>query len=628
MADNNAPKAKKLSPETEAIIDRLKREGQLTRNSEGNSIKSIKINLEKFADAFTAIQKSTEDTARIMTENFVDGNTEILKKVDDTLEGMTDEQKKAEMARRKEAKLKAVADKERSREETFGLKALGSNLKGLGKGIKDGFLGIKKDPWGTLLNIGKWALVIPLLAGAIKGVLDLIFGEEKVAEVYRKVNEVGTKFINFLKDPNWGIILGGLATFSLLNWAKLYAEMMLMARALGVKGGMGGGTDVLTTGGDGDGKKGSRKDRFKKILGKAKGKGGVIVGALSLVTIGGVQYLMDEEDEPIDLTQDIQRINAKNDQEDAAVTQQLVDKFENERKGFGTILSETLLGTAVGGAFGGVAGGGVGAIPGAITGALFGAISGIGQVGYDVYRDMKYDIDKLPNELEKALKLEQSKNKLHLMYGRDDAAAELTANTTSTVKSIIDGLVEENTQIDADIKAREAALTGEVTRQRRGSSRVYDDYVMIDGQPVKKSIVEKELEEAKERRLIREQQLITSRKVLALRTQEIADVQENVDAVKENTEEVKKATVKKKEEKPIDIEPAQTEERERKQNVAAGGFALNIVNNYYNKGGDTVVQNQADNRVNSTKNTAIAASGVGGSSRFSGGVGLPTGQMA
>ena len=84
MADNNAPKAKKLSPETEAIIDRLKREGQLTRNSEGNSIKSIKINLEKFADAFTAIQKSTEDTARIMTENFVDGNTEILKKGDDT----------------------------------------------------------------------------------------------------------------------------------------------------------------------------------------------------------------------------------------------------------------------------------------------------------------------------------------------------------------------------------------------------------------------------------------------------------------------------------------------------------------------------------------------------------------
>jgi len=170
---------KKLSPETEAIIDRLKREGQLTRNSEGNSIKSIKINLDKFADAFTAIQKSTEETAKIMTENFVDGNTEILKKVDETLEGMTDEQKKAELARRKEAKLQAVADKETKREQTFGLNALGSNLKGLGKGIKDGLMGIKKDPWGTLLNIGKWALVIPLLAGAIKGVLDLISAKKK-----------------------------------------------------------------------------------------------------------------------------------------------------------------------------------------------------------------------------------------------------------------------------------------------------------------------------------------------------------------------------------------------------------------------------------------------------------------
>ena len=53
---------KKLSPETEAIIDRLKREGQLTRNSEGNSIKSIKMNLEKFTEAFSAIQTNTAET--------------------------------------------------------------------------------------------------------------------------------------------------------------------------------------------------------------------------------------------------------------------------------------------------------------------------------------------------------------------------------------------------------------------------------------------------------------------------------------------------------------------------------------------------------------------------------------
>ena len=49
------PKKKNLSPETEAIVARLKSEGDLVRNSGTNSIKEIKINLEKFADAFTQI---------------------------------------------------------------------------------------------------------------------------------------------------------------------------------------------------------------------------------------------------------------------------------------------------------------------------------------------------------------------------------------------------------------------------------------------------------------------------------------------------------------------------------------------------------------------------------------------
>lgn len=46
-----------LSNETLAILDRLKREGKLTRNSEnGNSIKTIKISLDKFTPIFENIQ--------------------------------------------------------------------------------------------------------------------------------------------------------------------------------------------------------------------------------------------------------------------------------------------------------------------------------------------------------------------------------------------------------------------------------------------------------------------------------------------------------------------------------------------------------------------------------------------
>lgn len=45
------PKKKNLSPETEAIVARLKSEGDLVRNSGTNSIKAITINLDKFTDA-------------------------------------------------------------------------------------------------------------------------------------------------------------------------------------------------------------------------------------------------------------------------------------------------------------------------------------------------------------------------------------------------------------------------------------------------------------------------------------------------------------------------------------------------------------------------------------------------
>ena len=47
-----------LSKETEAIIDRLKREGQMTRNGDANSIKQVRINLEKFAPVFLNINSS------------------------------------------------------------------------------------------------------------------------------------------------------------------------------------------------------------------------------------------------------------------------------------------------------------------------------------------------------------------------------------------------------------------------------------------------------------------------------------------------------------------------------------------------------------------------------------------
>lgn len=617
---------KKLSPETEAILDRLKREGKLTRNSDGNSIKSIKINLEKFADAFTAIQKSTEDTARIMTENFVEGNTEILKKVDESLEGLTDEQKKAELERRKKAKEEAIANKENQREQGMADKALRATLiEGFG-GLKKGFMAIKKDPWGSLLKIGKWALIIPVLAGAIKGVLDLMFGDSEMAKFYEDINN--SAFMKFVKEHPWKSFGAGLALFAGIKWLKMYTAMMAAAATLGVSG---GGTDVVAGGGGGKGK--GLKDRLKNLLKTTKGKGGL--AGIVLLTVGGITYaVMDDDDEPVDVDEEIKRIRRENEVKEQEVIKGKIDSYkttlERERTTFGDILTGTLVSAGIGAA-GGSFVGGVGAIPGAIGGAIFGAVTGLGQVAWEAYDDMENDIDNIPNELEALLKAE--KFKMADKSGRnrrfqlsDQQKDDLAKANDDLIDKIIQDLVGTIAGQDTDLKNLETALGGEVTRQRKGSSRVFSDYVtMPDGTLIRKSEAEKQLADLKEERLLREQQLITSRNILKARKGEEQAIQDNVQAVEDNTTTVNEKTVEIKDtpQAEVDIKPS-TEERERKQNVAAGGFALNITNNYYNKGGDTVVQNQSDNRVASTKNTAIRADGGGGGgSRFGGS--LPTG---
>ena len=55
-----------LSPETEAIIQRLKDEGQLVRNSGTNSLRSVKIELVKFQDIFNTISTNVVEQTRMM----------------------------------------------------------------------------------------------------------------------------------------------------------------------------------------------------------------------------------------------------------------------------------------------------------------------------------------------------------------------------------------------------------------------------------------------------------------------------------------------------------------------------------------------------------------------------------
>ena len=534
---------------------------------------------------------------------------------------MDETEKKAELARRAQAKTDAIANKENKSESSIAAQSLKLSLMSGFKGLKDGFMAIKKDPWGSLLSIGKWAIILPVLAGAIKGLLDKLFGEGTMAEVYDKVSN--SPFVKVAMEYPLATLLGSLALMAGLKWTALYGTMMLAAKAMGVKG--GGVDGVVGTGGDGDGKKGKGgrfKSLGKNVLKMAKGN-----LAITAISSAGLLLLSNMDDgDTTDVASEMAALDAEYSGKEKAAKDKMLTSFDNDRAGISDILLGTLGGAGTGAAVGAVTGGGVGALPGAVFGALTGFFTSVGQVGYEAYQDFKHDIDEVPNELEKALKHEQRQNKLSLQYGRTEKAAELTRKTTEVMQTFVNDLRANMTTDaifgDENIAALEAASKSEIAKTGR---RGRDEYVMFGGELVNIKSINKRLEEAKETRVNRERQLKASERLLELRLGEVESVETSVDNANNLNAQIDEVAAKAAAAKP-NIAPS-VEERDKKQTVASGGFALNITNNYISKGGDTMVQNTSDNRVSSQNSTnAVVVGSPGG--RFSGGTGLPTGQMA
>ena len=109
------PKSKELSPETQGIVNNLIREGERVRNDGKELIKATTINLDKFADAFTAIQIGTEQTTKALTDSWK-GNEALLKNIDESLDAQFDEWQDVEKARSDQAKRDSIEDKENKSE--------------------------------------------------------------------------------------------------------------------------------------------------------------------------------------------------------------------------------------------------------------------------------------------------------------------------------------------------------------------------------------------------------------------------------------------------------------------------------------------------------------------------------
>ena len=614
------PKSKELSPETQGIVNNLIREGERVRNWGKELIKETTINLDKFTGAFAAIQINTEQTTKAITESWK-GNEAQLKNIDERLDAQFDEWQDVEKARSDQAKRDSIEDKENKSESGILAQSLKTTLSMGFKGLKDGFMAVKKDPWGTLLSIGKWAIILPILAGAIKGLLDKMFGEGEMAKFYDRISN--SPFAKIAMEYPIATLLGSLAAMAGLKWAVVYRMMESAAKNMGVKGDSVVGTDGK------DGKKGGGrfKGLGKNVLKMVKGN-----LAITAITSGGLLLLSNMDDgDTTDVASEMAALDAEYSDKEKVAKDKMLTGFENDRAGISDVILGTLGGAGTGAAFGFVTGGGVGALPGAVFGALTGFFTSVGQVGYEAYQDFKHDIDEVPNELEAALKYEMSQNKLSLQYGRTEQAAELTRKTTEGMKKFVKELRANMTTDaifgDANIAALEAASKSEITAKSTGTGRnkSTDEYVMFGGELVKLSSINERLEEAKKTRVNRERQLKASERLLELRLGEVESVETSVDNANNLNAQIDEVAAKAAAAKP-NILP-DVEERDKKQTVAAGGFALNITNNYYNKGGDTMVQNKSDNRVSSQNSTNAVVFG-GGGGRFGGGIGLPSGAMA
>lgn len=435
MAEDKVETAK-----TDPIIDRLTREGELLRNSGSNSIKSVKIELAKFSTVFESIQMATTSTAKALgtLENTFNVQDE---KQDDLIEQI----KNANEEDRARAEEALRNKKEKDSEESGLFDRLSGGLDGLGKSIKSGFASMKENGFNFLKNAAKLLIFGPLLVGVLKGVLDGIFGENKVQEVFTKIAE--SPFTKFILDHPWKSLGIALVAFAGVKWAAMAAAMFAAAKMMGVQG---GGTDIIPgAGGDGDGKdKDGKKTKGKKSKFKfGKSKYGLAAAALVAGGVGLFSMFGDDEDDETEVAKmedKIKEINENAIAEESKVVDGAVLQFEKDRVGLTDVLADAAISAGVGFAVGGPLGAGV-----AAAGSV--AFSGLVRLGEGVY-DFFGDIDEVSNETEDLIKNEQRKlNRKRNKLNAGDKA-DLFLETNNALIEERDRLAAEGTEIDDKLK--------------------------------------------------------------------------------------------------------------------------------------------------------------------------------
>lgn len=435
MAEDKVNTAK-----TDPIVERLTAEGKLLRNSGSNSIKSVKIELAKFANVFESIQMATTSTAKALgtlDEQAKDGN----KKQDDLIEQI----KNASEEDQRRAQ-EALTNKKENDSESKGLwDRLSGGLSGLGKSIKSGFASMKENSFNFLKKAAQFLIFGPILLGAIKGVLDGIFGENKVQEVFTKIAE--SNFTKFILNHPWDSFRAALVAFSLVRFGPAIAAMLASAKMLALSAG-GGGTDIIPGApGDKDGKdnKGGKNKKGKFKFGKSKY--GLAAAALVAGGVGLFNQFGDDEDDETEIAKMEDKIKEINENAIAAEEQVVGDAlsaFEKDRIGLTDVLADAAISAGIGFAAGGPIGAGVAAAGSVAFSGLMAGITGV----YDIFAD----IDELSNETESLVKKERLLLNSQRKKLTESDRANLILQTNNKLIEERDRLASEGAEIDDVLK--------------------------------------------------------------------------------------------------------------------------------------------------------------------------------
>ena len=245
-----------LSPQTQAIIDRLQKEGNLLRNSGTNSIRSVKMDLEKFGSVFQTI--STQLTQQ----------TSYFASLDSRNEAMLEEQKRqADLRELEDNAPNPVAEeiaKLTEKADLLNAQTALRDAKEKAKGESVGIMGMLKSflpSMSQMQNIALGGAGLFLGYNMVKGLIDGQTGgawtqfEDSMIETFKSVdwNGVGQAFMDFagkvpealkaitefISNPFGALVAGGALT------AAMNPGIAAQLAAGGLRG--GGGVRVPTT---------------------------------------------------------------------------------------------------------------------------------------------------------------------------------------------------------------------------------------------------------------------------------------------------------------------------------------------------------------------------------------------